>query len=137
MGHRPRRGRPGARIRSGTAQLWDLLAATGASLFATLVGLAALTSGRAAFAAVAVRRSISFAFPGPLGGVRRFTQVGPFPGPPVVFSNGSLHLSGLILLVLGLVGLGVSLYLWLRWRPLSADRRRDRSDDGVSLPSYL
>lgn len=129
--------RPGARILTGTAQLWGLLASTAASVLMILVGLAALATGSAdVFAVAAVRRSVSLPFPGSLGGARRFTDVGPGPGQ-VFASHGPLHLGGFFLLAAGLIGLGVSIYLWWRWKPLSAARHRYHSDDGVSLPSYL
>lgn len=130
--------RPGSRILTGSARLWGLLAGTTASLLAALVGAAALASGSAsAFAVAAVRRSADFALPGPLGGVRRITQVGPEPGHPIFFADRPLHLGGFVLLALGLAGLATCLWLWFRWRPLRTAHRGPRSDDTVSLPSYL
>jgi hypothetical protein len=129
--------RPGARLLSGTAQLWGLVASTAVSVFMILVGLAALASGSAdAFAVAVVRRPAGVPFSGPPGGTRRFAEVGPVPAQ-VSVAHGPLHLGGFFLLALGLIGLALSIYLWLRWKPLSAARHRFRPDDGMSLPSYL
>ena len=128
--------RRGARLLSGSAQFWGVLAGTAASLFVTLMGLVALGSGRASAVAVAVRRSVNLALPTP-GTFRRFTQIGPVPGRVFAMGNGPLHVAGLFLLLLGLVGLGISTWLWLRWRPLASVRNGRDPQDGVSLPSYL
>lgn len=123
----PGRRVPGAR----RPARWWLIATAAVSVVVALVGLAILGPHGESSAAVAmVRRALPSPFVAPPA-----TRIGPIAPGHVVFLQGPGFLAlGLVLLVLGLVGLGLTLWYW---RPWSTIRRRPGIDEDVGLPSYL
>ncbi|HEX5268568.1 MAG TPA: hypothetical protein VFW24_17520 [Acidimicrobiales bacterium] len=117
---------------------WVLAGGSLASLFVAVVGLAIAASGHASTSLAMARRSINLPIPALVPGPRQFTIVGPLgPARAVFLDNGPLHVLGFVLLVVGVAGLGLTLWLWRRWRPCSVHQHRSGPDDSVALPSYL
>ncbi len=91
-----------------------------------LLLLAGPRMGSVSVAAVAMRHSIPRPVPGIFVNPHRLFFAGP--------GGGAVHPLGLVLLVAGLVGLGVTFVLW---RPWSTRRNRAGFDRNVGMPSYL
>lgn len=128
-------------VRPGTHHLssvkrspWTFAVGAATSLFVAFIGLALATSGHASMAAV-VKPAFAVPFPDP-GGPPRF-KLGPFPAGQVFMVDGPRHVVGWILLAAGLIGLGLTLWLWRRWKPGSGRWRGRAPEDNVALPSYL
>lgn len=114
---------------------WTVAVSAVASLFAVAVGLAILGGRQASSMAVAaVRRSINLPIvPGRTIGPRHFTIVGPpLPGRLMFLENNTVHPLGWIMFVAGLLGLGLTLWLWRSTR-----RLQPGFDENIRLPSYL
>jgi hypothetical protein len=108
------------RVRSLTLALSALVC-----LVAGAVGLLILVGhrmGSVSVAAVAFRRSVPHPVPG-IFSPHRFGFVGP---------GGPVDAVGWVLLVAGLVGAGVALWLWKPWHPKPPESERN-----VGLPTYL
>jgi hypothetical protein len=106
---------------------WTVLVSAAVSLVAALVGLAILGGREAtAVAATGFRRSLR---------IPPAFRIGPSPVHQLFIQGGSpAEPLGLILLLVGLVGLGLTLWFW---RPWSTTRRRSGFDENVGLPSFL
>jgi hypothetical protein len=120
---------------------WTVALSAAASVLALLLGLLILVGTGVQRSAVVqiVQRSVKA-----LGRGRIFITPHRviLPGPPFIGPGGRVfiappppfHLLGWILLLVGLIGIGVTLWLWKPW----STRRRDTGTDGnVCLPSYL
>lgn len=127
----PAGAHPTARTRRTRRARWWLAASAGVSVVVTALGLAILARRSSASAVgvafhQALPKSVLLPWAGRLGRG--------FPGP-VLFRGGSVPEGlGLVLVVAGLLGLGLTLWLW---RPWSTPRRCPPVDDNVGLPSYL
>ncbi len=113
---------------------WRVAVSAAASLFALAVGFLLLVARQgSSVAEAAVRRSINLPAPG-LGGPRRFTFVGPpLPGH-LMFQESTLHTLGCALWIAGLLGVGLTFWLWKSW---SARRPPPGFDEDVRRPTYL
>lgn len=108
---------------------WMTVAGASVSVLAALAGLALLSHRHAASVAPGMlRRFIA----GPLF-VPRPLVIGPGPGG-VLLMNGRSDLLGLILLIVGLGGSCLTLWLWHPW---TSARRRSATEDNAGIPSYL
>jgi hypothetical protein len=113
---------------------WTVAVGVVASVFALAVGFVLLVGRQgSSVAEAAVRRSMNLPAPG-LGGPRRFTFVGPpLPGQLMV-QDSAIHALGFFLMAAGLLGLGLTLWIWKR---RSAERQPPGFDEDVRLPSFL
>lgn len=125
----------GARNGVRPTRWWVVVTSAVVSLIVALAGLAILVRRHEGSVAVAiVRHSLALPFLGPFAGSRS-VRIGPgIPGHLVVTQGGTLDVLGLVLAVVGLVGLGLTLW---HWRPWSRFRRPPGADDDMGLPSYL
>jgi len=123
----------GRQSRSETrSQRWTIVVSAVVSLVAVAAGLAIVGYHHEASVAVSVFRE---AVPAPFARPRGVMIHPPLPpGRLVLLSNGPARDLGVVLLVAGVVGVGLTLWLW---RPWSARRRRSGVDDSVGMPSYL
>ncbi len=113
---------------------WTIVVSAAASVVAVLAGLAILLQRQSvSVAASAFRRALPAPFPGPRGLV-----IGPHvPGRLAVLHSGPFEVLGAVLLLVGLVGvIGSGVTLWI-WRPWSALRRGRGPDDSSGMPSSL
>jgi hypothetical protein len=109
---------------------WWVVAFAVVSFVVALAGVAAFSQHRESAAIAMVRHSVNLPFPG-----RPAIRIGPgLPGHFVLAQGGPLQALGLVMLVAGLVGLGLTLWLWKPW---SGTRRRSSIDEDAGLPSYL
>jgi hypothetical protein len=109
---------------------WWVVAFAMVSFVVALAGLAAFSQHRESAAVAMVRHSVNLPFPG-----RPAIRIGPgLPGHFVFAQGGPLQALGVVMLIAGLVGLGLTLWLWKPW---SGIRRRSSIDEDVGLPSYL
>jgi len=120
--------------RTGMQRRWRaaMAVASGAvSFVAGVVGLAILGHGQqGSMAAVAFSKPTRVPLLGP-----RSVPINPqLPGRLLLFHGGAVAALGVILLGVGLVGLGFTLWLWKPW---TTWRRRGGFDESVGLPSYL
>ena len=115
---------------------WTLVVSVAVSLFVTAAGLVLLGGlHRSSVAMAAVRRSITLPGFGPRFGPRHVTMVGPpLPGHLMFLENNTLHPLGLALFAAGLIGLGLTLWLWKPW---SNRRLPPGFDENVRLPSFF
>ncbi len=114
---------------------WVAAVAAAVSLLVMVLGVAALGPfQRMSVAVAAVHRSIVVPFPGVIAGPGRMNVVGPGVFVHSGIGNGPLRALGLLLLVIGVAGLAVSLWLW---RSRSRRPGPPGIDDSVRLPSYL
>jgi hypothetical protein len=107
---------------------WLMAAGTAISAMAVLLGMGLLVGRRSASVAVsgvALRKPFMPPLPSVLLNPNRafLTQM-----------NGAVTLIGLVLLLAGLIGLGVLLWIWKPW---SGRRRGGASDRDIGMPSYL
>jgi len=119
---------PGSRARPG----WAVAVSALVSLVTIFAGLV-IAVGRqgTSIASTAFRHPLTIPrfFPRSIG-------IGPhLSGSPVLLlENSGFRPLGVILVVVGLIGLCVTLWLWKPW---STHRRRPRFDESVGLPSFL
>ncbi|MGH9080819.1 MAG: hypothetical protein ACRDYE_12245 [Acidimicrobiales bacterium] len=116
------RGREVNRVRS-----WRLASASLASAAAVMLGLAILVGVRHSSVSVA-----GVAFRRPLMPPVPSIFVAPHGILPVR-QSGAFVAIGLVLLLVGLVGLAITLWFWRR----SASRRRSGFDREIGMPSYI
>ena len=132
MGHGPGRRPPGP-PNCGSTTTGTLVGRSSfavVSFVVALAGVAAFSQHRESAAIAMVRHSVNLPFPG-----RPAIRIGPgLPGHFVLAQGGPLQALGLVMLVAGLVGLGLTLWLWKPW---SGTRRRSSIDEDAGLPSYL
>ncbi len=103
------------------------------SFVAGAAGLLLLSSGRGTAVASVVRGSSGVRIPRNFGPPS--VWIGPHtPGSPIFQHYGGFATLGVILLLGGVIGLCLTLWLWKPW---STRRRGPRFDDRVGLPSYL
>jgi len=115
---------------------WAVAVGALASLLVAAAGLV-IQGGvqRSSMAVAAVRGSITLPGLGQTIGPRHFRIVGPpLPGRLMFMGSNSLHPLGLVLFVAGVVGLGLTLWLWKPW---SNRKLPPGFDEDVQLPSYL
>lgn len=111
---------------------WWMIAGAAVSVVVALAGLVILgPHGERSTAVAMVRHALParFSFGPPA------IRIGPgLPGHFVLLQGPAFQAMGLVLLVIGLVGLGLTLCYWKPWSRLP---RRSGIDDDVGLPSYL
>lgn len=121
---------PGGRTRPG----WAVAVSALVSLVTLIAGLV-ITSGHQAtsIASVVFRHSVNLPIPRFFG--PRRIRIGPhLPGSAILLVNSGFRALGVVLVVAGLIGLCITLWLWKPW---STHRRRPRFDENVGLPSFL
>ena len=107
---------------------WVMAAGAAVSVVAVLLGMALLVGIRRAsmsVSGVAFRKSFLPQFPS--------MSIGP-RGAILSQGNGVFAPIGLVLLLAGLIGFGVLVWIWKPW---SARRRGGASDRDIGMPSYL
>jgi hypothetical protein len=113
---------------------WIVAVSALLSLVAVVAGLVIIGHRSASAAATAIVRG-NVQIPAPFLRPPAI-RIGPhLPGRLIFVQGGGFDaVLGLALLVIGLVGLGFTVWLWKPW---SGFRRRGGLDDNVGLPSYL
>ena len=117
---------------------WKVPVSGAASFLALLAGLVLLGHSGSVSVAVAQRvgRSV-LPFPSPLLGPRAFRIVPvlhDLPGGQLLVDHGGFPVIGALLVVAGLVGLMLTIWMW---RPWSGGRRGPGFDENVGMPTFL
>ncbi len=121
-------GHPRPRVRE-RVRLQPLTLAVGALVFIGVAAVGLVLAGHGVGSASAAAVSFPRPTARPIPGI--------FIGPHAVSSQGpraDLAAVGWVFLVVGLVGLGVTLWVW---RPWSSRRDASGFDENVGMPSYL
>ncbi len=118
----------------GIRTRWAVAVSALVSFVAGAAGLVLLARRQGASVASAVfRRSFHLSVPG-FSGPRSF-RIGPhLPGSTIFLRSSGFQALGVILVLVGVIGLGLTLWLWKPW---STRRGRSGFDDSMGLPSYF